>query len=75
MKIRRRLMTTVPVFLFFLMALAVVPPSAHPEGAGHEFEILTLSSRPDTLSGGDVLVQINVPHNISLNKVHVMLNG
>jgi hypothetical protein len=75
MKIQRRLMTTVPVFLSILMALAVVPPSVHPEWAGHEFEILTLSSRPDTLSGGDVLVQINVPHNISLKKVHVTLNG
>lgn len=35
----------------------------------------TLSTRPDTVSGGDVLVQINVPETVPLNSVTVNLNG
>jgi hypothetical protein len=62
---------TVVTFLFLLMALPVVPASAH----GPELEILTLSTRPDMVSGGDVLVKINVPPNVSLNSITVALNG
>jgi hypothetical protein len=40
-------------FAVFLMAVLAVPP-AHP--SSHEFEILTLSTRPEMVSGGDALV-------------------
>src|SRR5262249_26219858 len=36
-------------------------------------DIVTLSSRPDTVSGGDVLVRIDVPPGVS--GVNVLLNG
>jgi len=62
----------VALFAVFLMAVLAVPP-AH--SSSREFEILTLSTQPHIVSGGDVLVQINVPQKISLNAVNVRLNG
>src|SRR5258706_16360993 len=40
-----------------------------------DFEIRTLSTRPDTVSGGDVLLQIKMPSPVAPDKVSVMLNG
>jgi hypothetical protein len=40
-----------------------------------EFSIEVLSSRPDTVTGGDALVRINVPRNVPMHKVVVLLNG
>src|SRR5882724_5580879 len=40
-----------------------------------EFEIGTLSTRADMVSGDDVLVQVNVPSNVRLADVRVDLNG
>jgi len=37
--------------------------------------IVTLSTRPDTVSGGDVLVRVDVHRDIPLNAVRVTLNG
>lgn len=42
---------------------------------GNDFRIETLSTRPDLVSGGDVLVRIDVPRSVSLNKARVELNG
>src|SRR5258708_20170024 len=42
---------------------------------GHELRISTLSTKPDLVSGGDVLVRIDVPRKVSLQSVRVELNG
>ncbi len=38
-------------------------------------EIVTLSNRADLISGGDALVEVRVPRNVSLNQVTLKLNG
>ena len=40
-----------------------------------QFRVTTLSSRPDMISGGDVLVQVDVPQSVPLNKAVIKLNG
>ena len=40
-----------------------------------DFEIRTLSTRPDTVSGGNVLVQITIPGTVASDNVSVALNG
>jgi len=49
--------------------------AARADPVSRELEILTLSTRPDMVSGGAVLVRINVPQNVPLNRVSVTLNG
>jgi hypothetical protein len=48
-------------------------------GGGHgdsnDFRIETLSTKPHLVSGGNVLVRIEVPKNIQLKQVRVELNG
>lgn len=62
------------IVLFIAFALVFLS-GGHVALAKPALEILTLSTRPDTVSGGDVLVQINVPENVPLNSVAVNLNG
>ena len=62
------------IVLFIALALVFLS-GGHVALAKPALEILTLSTRPDTVSGGDVLVQINVPENVPLNSVTVHLNG
>jgi hypothetical protein len=62
------------IVLFIAFALVFLS-GGHVALAKPALEILTLSTRPDTVSGGDVLVQINVPENVPLNSVTVNLNG
>ena len=38
-------------------------------------EVRTVSTRPDTVSGGEVLVQIVLPRNVAADRVAVTLNG
>jgi len=40
----------------------------------HDFRIETLSTKPYLVSGGDVLVRIHVPENVSLHETTVTLN-
>ncbi|HZA13840.1 MAG TPA: DUF6351 family protein, partial [Myxococcaceae bacterium] len=40
-----------------------------------DFTITALSSRPDTVTGGDALIRIDVPANVPLDKVSVTVNG
>jgi hypothetical protein len=40
-----------------------------------QFRIKTLSSRPDMISGGDVLIQIDVPRDIPPSRATIKLNG
>lgn len=59
-----------------ILALTLVPvaaPAAPPDRPG--LEIGTLSGRPDTVTGGDSLVRIDVPRHVPLRHVTVRLNG
>jgi hypothetical protein len=42
---------------------------------GSNLEIVTLSNRADLISGGDALVEVRVPKQVSLSAVKVELNG
>jgi hypothetical protein len=44
-------------------------------GRDSKFEIRTLGNRADLISDGDALVEVQVPHNVRLDKVKVTLNG
>ena len=48
---------------------------AHHQEGSKAFEIATVSSRNDLISGGDVLVRIGVAAHIPLSQVVVLLNG
>jgi hypothetical protein len=48
---------------------------AHHQEGSHDFTITTLSARNDVVSGGDVLVQVDVSSSIALGDVRVELNG
>jgi hypothetical protein len=47
----------------------------HVQAGSDEFQITTLSSRNDMVSGGDTLLRIDVAPRIALNRVIVALNG
>ena len=47
----------------------------HDDDKGKDLRISTLSTKPDLVSGGDVLVKVDVPRNVSLQSVRVELNG
>ena len=47
----------------------------HSGHKGNDFRIEALSSRPELVTGGDVLVRIEVPRSVSLGKARVELNG
>ena len=53
-----------------LVALAAVPATADAE-----LRIGTLSTRPDTVTGGDALVRVHVPRDVSPDEVVVRLDG
>ena len=40
-----------------------------------DLDIITVSTRPDTVSGGNVLVRINVPRSVAINDLVIVLNG
>src|SRR4051812_19049434 len=65
------------VFLAVTLAGLVFVPLAGSaqQGKGGPAEILVLSNRADLVSGGDALVQINVPDRVAPSSVHVTLNG
>jgi hypothetical protein len=51
-----------PLVMAFGLALAAGPAVA----TGNDFEIEVLSSRPDTVTGGDALVRVEVPPRVRL---------
>ena len=61
----------------FLALGAGLLVSAHAgqDSAASKLEIVTLSNRADLISGGDALVEVRVPKNVSLNQVALELNG
>ena len=59
--------------LFSLLCLAA-PFAAHAK-SDQGFQIHTLSTRPEMVTGGDALVEIDVPRGIEVGAVAVSLNG
>jgi hypothetical protein len=57
------------------LATTLSAPRATRVAAAGTFHIVVLSSRPETVSGGDALVRIEAPQGESLDKVIVTLNG
>src|SRR5215813_3836156 len=49
--------------------------AASPGFAANNLSVTSLSNRPDKISGGDVLVRIDVPSGVALGDVKVQLNG
>ena len=64
------------MFMVWIAAVVLVgQPLASQTPGSTSLEIRTLSTRPDTVSGGDVLVQIAVPRNVAADRIAVTLNG
>ena len=63
--------------LAFLLGAAFLTTAAGAAvAAGNgDFNIVTLSTRPDTVSGGDVLVRVDVPTGVRASGVSITLNG
>src|SRR6267142_598609 len=59
----------------FLAFGAVLLVTAQAGENPSNFEIVSLSNRADLISGGDALLEVRVPKNVSLNKVRLSLNG
>src|SRR3989441_4587854 len=66
------LLGTLTLLLITASVLVGLPSTA---AAKPHFRIVTLSTRPDTVSGGNVLVRIDVPRDMEFNAVKVLLNG
>ena len=49
--------------------------AAWADEGGSNLQIVTLSNRADLISGGDALVEVRVPKQVSLSSVKVKLNG
>src|SRR3989442_9752606 len=66
------LLGTLTLLLIIASVLVGLPSTA---AAKPHFRIVTLSTRPDTVSGGNVLVRIDVPRDMEFNAVKGLLNG
>ena len=64
---------------FALACVASSPLAVWATGSGeshsHDVEIRTLSNRADLVSGGDALVEVQLPRNLKAQKVELRLNG
>ena len=58
---------------FLLLACLASPPMS--ESASDAWKISALSTRPDTVSGGDVLIEVRSPGEVSSHKIHLRLDG
>lgn len=56
-------------------ALLIGAVAANAKGDPNDFEITTLSNRADLVSGGDVLVEVQVPKFADIDKIVVRRNG
>lgn len=54
---------------------AVAGATGTDRGVGTSFDVAVVSGRPDTVSGGDALVRIEVPRNVPSHHVRVTVNG
>lgn len=75
----RSLKAALATALIFALAgalgLGVDPVAAQTSAVQAPFEIRTVSTRPDTVSGGGVLAQITIPRAVAPDQVSVTLNG
>src|SRR5438067_3277969 len=71
MKTRTYARTVVLTYLLFTGAVAFATPQLPP----HNVEIRTLSNRADLISGGDALVEVQLPENLKPEKLALRLNG
>src|SRR5690242_18784431 len=55
------------------LAIALIPAAF--AKSTHDFEIRTLSTRAETVTGGDVLIEVDVPQNVPRQKAVVLANG
>ncbi|WP_431509294.1 DUF6351 family protein [Variovorax sp. DAIF25] len=55
--------------------LPVAPPPPAPPPAPAAFDVRTLSSKPEMVSGGDTLLEVRAPEGVATDKVRVSLNG
>src|SRR3989442_4406337 len=65
------LLGTLTLLLIIASVLVGLPSTA---AAKPHFRIVTLSTRPDTVSGGNVLVRIDVPRGTEVNALKGLLN-
>ena len=70
-----RLAPRLAVSVIVLSLFAAATSAIARNNENHHVRIVTLSTRPDTVSGGDVLVEIDVPGRVELQDVKVTLNG
>src|SRR2546422_2619067 len=68
-------MTPVKLLFLALGALFLVTAQAGEARPPPNFEIVSLSTRADLISGGDALVEVRVPKSVALNQVRLSLNG
>lgn len=67
--------TALVIGMAVALGLCADPVTAQTGAAPATFEIRTVSTRPDTVSGGEVLVQITVPRPVAPDRLSVTLNG
>jgi Tannase-like family of unknown function (DUF6351) len=68
----QRLLWVAASLIVSLLSTETAPAAAT---SPDDLDIITVSTRPDTVSGGDVLVRINVPPGVAINDVIILLNG
>jgi hypothetical protein len=61
--------------LVFALVMLMMAAVLSAQAASDKYKITTLSSRPDMISGGDVLVQVDLPTNVAATAAMVRLNG
>ncbi|HYT95795.1 MAG TPA: DUF6351 family protein, partial [Casimicrobiaceae bacterium] len=66
-------MTASRAVIVSVVSLAIAPAAL--AKAANNFEIRTLSTRPDTVTGSDVLIAVSVPQNVPRQKAIVFANG
>ena len=75
----RRVLTALVASAGIAAAVPVFALEVHddvePHHGWNQFPIDVLSSRPDTVSGGDSLIQVGVRKNVALNQMRIKLNG
>ena len=62
-------------FATFMVTALAWGGCAPAETAGAQLRIISLSGRPDMVSGGDVLVRIEVPYGVPIDTVSVRVEG
>ena len=77
MKHRNRWLSRYVSRVAVLVAIAVLAglPAAAMADANRDFDIISVSSRPDIVSGGNVLVRIKLPPDVPSDDVIVILNS